>query len=93
MSAIGQFANSEKQQEIMKHIVEAASRGEVMTVDDLRAKLSYAGTCTRQAVLCSLKFLEKHGYILKQRTGSNKPMLIKPTTLGFATFKPTPASL
>jgi len=74
----------------MKLIVGAIDAGAFITLVSLREKLSYKPS--KQAVLCSLRVLEKHGFLTKNYHG-NRTMELKPTPLAIVTFKAMPASL
>jgi hypothetical protein len=80
------FLNTPKQREIMKILVEAAARGEIMNLILLKSRLSYGDKVSDSALGCSLKFLAKHNFLTKKLHGA-KPMEIMPTQLGFRRFK------
>lgn len=85
MGAIGEFAQTEKQTEIMGLVISAVDAGAYITLNDLRDKLSYKPS--KQAVLCSINFLIGHGFLVTTLHG-NRSMEIKPTALAYATFRP-----
>ena len=69
---MGIYYDTLKRREIMTLVLEAADRGEVITQADLFLRLSYANTCTLQAIRCSVKFLTtKWGMISKTRITPN----------------------
>lgn len=90
MAAHFEFAQTEKQTEIMKLILGAVDHGSYITLASLREQLSY--TPTKQAVLCSLNFLEGHGFLTKKYHG-NRTMEIVPTALAYSTFRSLPTEL
>lgn len=78
---------TQKQIEIMTLVVEAAARGQVITVDDLTDRLSYKPS--RSAAHCSVKFLRNHGLLEKISRGCRGTELV-PTAMAMSTFKSTP---
>lgn len=84
------ITNTPKQLEIMKLVMSAADAGSFITMEKLREDLSYGATCSKQAVLCSLRILEKAGLLAKEYRGA-KPMILKPTPLAYTLLKPRPA--
>jgi repressor of nif and glnA expression len=84
MGAHYEFAQTDKQTEIMKLILGATSLGSFITLKQLRDRLSYKPS--KQAVLCSLRRLESHGFLTKTYHG-NQTMDIVPTMLAYATFR------
>lgn len=92
MSSAGMCLLTDKQHEIMGHVLEAAGKGSYITLVELwRDKLSYGPSVSKQAVLCSVKFLAKHGFVIRQPDGRNS-MKIIPTSKGYETFQPTPVT-
>lgn len=90
MGAHFEFAQSEKQTEIMKLVLTAVDHGDFITLKRLREQLSYKAS--KQAVLCSLKILESYGFLTKTYHG-NRTMELKPTTLAYVTFRSTPSRI
>jgi hypothetical protein len=84
MGNVGEFAHTEKQSKIMRHVLEAADLGKSITLAELRDKLPWKPS--KQAVLCSLQFLENHGMIIKTYRG-NRTMEITPTRKSYYTFR------
>lgn len=80
---------TKKQAEIMSHICEATARGAEITLVELHEKLSYGATCTRAAVMCSIKFLVRRGFVIKTLRGPES-MYLTPTAEAFARFKAKP---
>lgn len=80
------FQASRKQREILRLVVEATSKGEEITMAQLKEQLSYGKKVSRQAVQCSVKFLEKHGYLAKRCRGPQSTLLM-PTELAMARFR------
>jgi hypothetical protein len=87
MGAHGEFAHTEKQSEIMRHILCAADEGAYITLKQLREKLSYKSS--KQSVLCSLMVLENRGFLTKAYHG-HLSMELKPTAFAYATFRSVP---
>jgi len=90
MGAHFEFAHTDKQAEIMRLILGAVDHGSLITLKALREQLSYKAS--KQAVLCSLKILEGHGFLTKHHHG-NRTMEIKPTATAYTTFRSAPAKL
>lgn len=84
MSAHFEFAQTDKQAEIMRLVLTAVDHEHFLTLEKLREQLSYKPS--KQAVLCSLKILESHGFLTKVYHG-NRSMELKPTTLAYTTFR------
>lgn len=72
-----------KQKIIMDLIFKAVSAGEFLNISDLHARLPYK--CAYGSFRMSLKYLEKHKLIEKEKTGNST--LIKPTSNGYAWFQ------
>jgi repressor of nif and glnA expression len=87
---MSEFAQTEKQTEIMKLILEAADYGAFINMTQLRERLTYKAS--KQAFLCSVKILENYGFLVKEYKGS-RPMELKPTPLAYATFRTSPTVL
>jgi Fe2+ or Zn2+ uptake regulation protein len=81
-----EFRHTEKQTEIMTIVLNSASAGAFCTLQELRDKLSYGKDVSKQAVLCSLKFLAKHG-MLERRHRGPKSMELIPTQQGYKVFR------
>ncbi len=81
------FAHTVKQQEIMGLVVEATARGQLITVNQLLAALSYKPG--RASLHCSLKFLKKHGFVTTKNHGRNGASVI-PSASGMSVFKLKP---
>lgn len=73
---------TDKQRIIMKVIFDAAGQGEFLNVRQIHARLPY--TCAYGSLRRSLEHLEKHGAIVKERSGMC--VLVKPTQIGYAWF-------
>lgn len=85
------FAQTEKQTEIMNLILQAADAGKHLSAHELHARLSYGDKCTVNAVMCSLKFLESHGFISRRRRGDGtRRSDLLPTKLAYIYFRPAP---
>ena len=90
MGAHFEFQRTDKQTEIMKLILGAADTGVAITLKQLRDRLSYKPT--KQAVLCSLRILERYGFLTKQYHG-NRTMHIHPTARAYSTFRSMPTRI
>jgi Fe2+ or Zn2+ uptake regulation protein len=86
MSEAG-FRSTRKQREIIDIILKAADGGEILSIRDIHERISY--TCSFPAVVCSLTFLERHGFVVKERGAKNRTYL-KPTLLAYQRFRPGP---
>lgn len=90
---LGEFAQTEKQMEIIDLVLAAADAGEILTYPLLKARLSYGHQITAQSLQCSIKFLEKHGLVVRHKAiGDSRITVIKPTSLTYTMFRPTPVS-
>jgi repressor of nif and glnA expression len=87
MGAHYEFAQTDKQTEIMKLILAQADLGSYITLTALREQLSYKPS--KQAILCSVRVLEGHGFLTKIHHGC-RTMEIIPTALAYSTFRATP---
>lgn len=88
--SVSSFTGTDKQLEIMSLVVDAAARGEALTIQGLLDNLSYKPS--RSALHCSLGFLKRHGYLVTENHGRNGG-IVKPTISGMTTFKPGPMNL
>jgi predicted transcriptional regulator len=81
-----QFQGTKKQMEILKLIVEGTEDGAI-DMDQLRERLSYKPT--RQAVNCSVKFLEEYGLVIraKQLRRGRKHVIFNPTIRGLKEYE------
>jgi hypothetical protein len=85
MPGQGEFAQNDKQTEIMKLVMDTArDTGDFIELHELKGKLSYGPDVSKQAILCSLKFLEKHGLIAREHR--KRKLYIKPTLEAFKVF-------
>lgn len=91
MTNIDKFAQTEKQVEIMRHILKAADAGGYLCANELYELLSYRDSCSVNAVLGSLKFLERYGFIQRRKRGdgTRRSDLI-PTKFAYIYFRPAP---
>jgi repressor of nif and glnA expression len=81
------FQGTDKQVEIMKIIIQATGNGETLILEDIQKRLSYGDGVSNIAIFYSLKYLEKHGLIVKERVG--REAFIRPTSLGYKMMKPS----
>ena len=78
MPGQGEFAQSDKQEEILRLVLDTAEQtGDFIELHELKGKLSYGPDVSKQAILCSLKFLEGHGLIAREHR--KRKLYIKPT--------------
>lgn len=78
---------TDKQVEIVDHVLKAADAGAFIDFETLYRSLSYK--CSRQALLCSLNILEEAGLVAKQYR-YRATMLLKPTLLAYQVYRPSP---
>lgn len=78
----GSFAGTPKQLEIMDIVLKTADQGRYVEFHELRSRLSYGAEVTKQAIQCSIRFLEKHGYLSREYDKSRK-LYLKPTLLSY----------
>lgn len=82
------FMQTEKQEEILRRVMQAVDQGAFITLTRLWKSLSYGQECSKQAVKCSVHILRDHG-LLEFRYG---PQLSATFIRGAAvSIKPTPA--
>lgn len=87
-----EFRQSLKQTEIMGLVVTANADGVPISLPQLQAKLSYGASVKRQAILCSIKILERHGMLTRENSKS-KSMRLIPTDLAAMYFKPVSSGI
>lgn len=75
------FRCSDKQVEIMRILMRATGEGEALHHRQLKERLSYGKNVSDIAVFISVKFLVKHGLVLKERMG--RYVYLHPTNLGY----------
>ena len=88
MGAHFEFAHTAKQQEVMEHIIAGADAGSFITIRELLGKISW--TCSKQALLCSIRTLQRWGFVRKEYRGPKSSRLV-PTPEAYQVFKGTPA--
>jgi hypothetical protein len=83
------LAATPKQQEIMRHVLSAADAGSFLTIRQLKERLSYGPGVSLQALQSSVRFLEKHGMIVReyQLLDSRKQVVLKPSALSYSVFR------
>lgn len=84
------FQGTAKQREIMEKIFDAHEKGEKITITDLYLSLSYAHTCSRQAVTCSVEFLEKKWGLIKKSERHGNFRYLEPTERAFRQLRNAP---
>ena len=85
------FRHSEKQTEIMNVVLKAADDGQTLSAEEIRDRVNYGHTITVNAMICSLGFLARHGFVQKQSRGDGtRKINWAPTSLAYAVFRPTP---
>jgi hypothetical protein len=97
MSDLDDFDPTDKQAEILRVLFRAVDAGEWPTIDDIKARLSYGPSVTKQAITCSLRILERRGAVeLKygEHKGKYKHGLrcwVTPTPAAYRRFRVTGA--
>lgn len=76
---------TQKQHEMMEIILSAADKGEFLSCRSLYRRVSYKDAASYQAILCSIKYLERAGMIRPEKSGRVK--LLKPTSEAYAHFR------
>lgn len=88
--------NTQKQQKIMKLVLEAADEGRFISMRELKAR--YAPDVSNQAVLCSIGFLVKHKLVEKvygEHYGSFQRgalLYVKPTSHAYSLYRRSAAT-
>ena len=84
---------TEKQLKIMDAIFKGNDEGGFLDLEQLRDRLDYAPK--KQALQCSLKFLERHGLVERELVTRRNRLrrLVKPTPLAFQTLRSVPRTL
>lgn len=77
------FQGTKKQREIMELVFKAHEAGEKITVTDLYLRLSYAHTCSRSSVMCSVDILEQKWGLLQKSERVGNFRYITPTLKAF----------
>lgn len=80
------FQQSRKQREIMRLLIDATAKGEELTMSQLKERLSYGKDVSRQAVQCSIRYLEGHGMLVKKNRGRTSTLLM-PTAAAMARYR------
>lgn len=89
------FDPTDKQSEIIRNLFDFADRGTFPTLDELKASLSYGPKVTKQAIRCSLQFLELWGAVeivygenQDEEKKQGRRLRIKPTPATYRRFRP-----
>jgi hypothetical protein len=93
------FDPTEKQAEILRIVFNTADEGRFVSLEELRAKLSYGSKVSQSAVNCSVRFLviremvemvygSHYGPFVQGRKG-----YVKPTPAAYRRFKPPQQAL
>ncbi|CAO3459737.1 hypothetical protein [Azospirillum argentinense] len=95
MSDPTDFLHTDKQAEILRHVLAAADAGAFLDIHALKKRLSYGAAVTVQAVDCSLRFLERHGMLERFHApvagrGAYKRVHVKPTPRAYTVFRGGP---
>lgn len=89
------FSHTEKQEEILRRVLQAVDAGQFLTLTRLWKSLSYGKDVTKQAVKCSVHILRDHGYLefrygpamsVEHRRGA--VLYLKPTPACYRAFRP-----
>ncbi len=75
---------TEKQREIMRHIIDAARAGAFINTKELMGLLSYP--VSYSAIRVSIQFLEKGGMLKREVVGPHGRTVLVPTEEGFRWF-------
>jgi len=92
-SELDSFDPTDKQAEIIRTVFKAADRGELISVDGLKASLSYGPKVTKAAITCSLRILMNKNVIeMTDETGAKSYKrgdkgYIKPTSAAYSRFR------
>lgn len=86
---MSEITQTDKQAEIMGLVLKAADGGEILDIDQLKERLSYGAGCTKQAIQCSIRFLEGHGMLVRgyEKRRRCRRMILRPTAEGYAFFR------
>jgi hypothetical protein len=88
------FTQSEKQTEIMNVILKATDEGLMLDAKGVRDRVRYGGKVTVNAIISSLNFLVKHGFLVKKsREDRTRGLYWLPTKLAYSTFRVAPMSI
>lgn len=96
-TTLDDFDPTDKQREILRKAFLFMDAGRVMSFEDLKSSLSYGHKVSKQAISCSLKFLQKRGAIELVYGDSHGPyrsgvkVFIKPTPEAYRRFRLTGA--
>jgi hypothetical protein len=83
------MTQTDKQIEIMKLVLRAADSGFFLDIGELQVTLSYGKDVTKQALQCSIRFLERHRMLARDyevRRGRRR-MILKPTPSAYLTYR------
>jgi hypothetical protein len=96
MSSLDNFDPTDKQAEILRTVFNFLGKGQIPSLDELKAALSYGPKVSKAAISCSLRYLRDHGaveLVYGKNHGPEKPGMkcfIKPTPAAYRRFKPIP---
>lgn len=95
MTSLDDFDPTDKQREILRIVFLFMDSGRVISFEDLKASLSYGRRVSKQAISCSLKFLQKRGAVELVYGAAHGPyqsgmkVFIKPTPEAYRRFRVT----
>ena len=84
-----EMTQTEKQHEIMTLVLKSTDAGSFLDIGELQAALSYGSEVTKQALQCSIRFLEGHRMLVRGyevRRGRRR-MILKPTPAAYVAFR------
>jgi hypothetical protein len=86
---MSEMIQTDKQHEIMTLVLKSAEEGAFLDIDGLKDRLSYGSSVTKQALQCSIRFLEGHGVLVRDyetRRGRRR-MVLRPTPAGYTAYR------
>jgi len=99
MSDLDHFDPTDKQAEILRTVFRFMDAGQIPSVNELKAALSYGPDVSKAAITCSLRYLQTHGAIelvYGEKHGPMRPGMkayVKPTPAAYRRFRPTPEAI
>ena len=80
---------SDKQREIMRHLLSAAAVAGELSFEDLRGKLSWSAKPV--SIGSSLRYLEQHGFLVRETRAvpgrQGRLTFLKPTAAAYVAFR------
>lgn len=69
-------------------ILAQAGAGRFLTQEEIHAEVKHGKDCTFGAIRVSVRYLEKHGMVLREKDPIRKLVLVKPTVRAYDLFRP-----